>query len=358
MTQRLDRRRSRGRFFQLDVFRVLIGLSGFALVLSACGSSPSSSTAESGHSGSPHPSVQATGGGATEGGASWSSGDRIDPIGFLLAVSCPASTACIAGGSNEYLYSNGSWSTQPALQGSHFQSISCPTAQFCAGVTSNGFSTSLLTYGGGTWSPVQPEPDTNTLASVSCASITFCMAIDAQDNTTYVYSNGVWTNGARTGASGSNFPTGQSLSCASSTFCVAVDQGFNDADVFDGSQWTTDQLTQSGVGKLTSVSCASIASCVVVTNGGYAFTLSNQTWTRTQVSQGANLAAVSCSSSSSCVAVGASSAYVLSNGSWIAHRGIDSGDGEGDAPSLTSVSCASFSFCVAVDVFGLAYTYS
>jgi hypothetical protein len=183
------------------------------------------------------------------------------------------------------------------------------------------------------------------------------MAIDAQDNTTYIYANGAWSYGSRTGASGSDFSSDQSLSCASSAFCVAVDQEFNDADVFDGSQWTTDQLPQTGDGQVTSVSCVGAGSCVAVTNGGYAFTLSNQTWSANKIARGA-LTAVSCSSPTSCAAVGGGNAYILSNGSWSTDSGIDSGDGEGDAPKLVSVSCAGPSFCAAVDAFGLAYVFS
>ncbi|MHB1860583.1 MAG: hypothetical protein ACYCUM_10840 [Solirubrobacteraceae bacterium] len=147
-----------------------------------------------------------------------------------------------------------------------------------------------------------------------------------------------------------------SLSCASATSCVAVDaEGFalvgsSPSSSYDEG-WSKVEVAH---GKdLTGVSCPTSSVCVAVGSEGSAYTSSAPasagSWHAVPIPSATSLTGVSCApGSSTCVAVSSTgSAYysVDSGASWSAED-IDAGN------HLTAVSCASTSLCVAVDEKG------
>ena len=159
-------------------------------------------------------------------GSSWSPPGEIDPDlggldnGDFISISCPTATFCAA--VDEYgnflTYDGSSWSSPERIE-TALNYISCPTASFC--VLAQG---EVLTYDGGSWS--LSATTNGGGGSISCPSTSFCMA------TVNVFfgqpaSGGVSTyDGSSWSSPQSNIdPLGglQAISCASASFCAAVD---------------------------------------------------------------------------------------------------------------------------------------
>lgn len=223
--------------------------------------------------------------------------------------------------------------------------------------------------------------------AVSCASPTFCVALNRQPGiqTTSVYSTS-W-NGTRVSApakiAGASFQpldgTGglSALSCPSTNFCLAVGQAIEATTSYrlENGTWTPVAIpmpspvvpTPSVKNPLpaprgwTSIACLTTKWCVAVgTNLIYGYVglvekayeattfakWNGSRWTRMGALQGVDLTAVSCASPTSCVAVGDSSAHW--NGSrWSGARV----PGETSDPATTTyydgVSCPSTTACFA-----------
>jgi serine/threonine-protein kinase len=90
-----------------------------------------------------------SGNAVTWNGSSWSAPVAADtlgdsPDGYLTAVSCPATSFCVAGGGEDSVITwNGSSWTPPEFldgesDGSNLTSVSCPTTAFCAAVDNGG----------------------------------------------------------------------------------------------------------------------------------------------------------------------------------------------------------------------------
>lgn len=139
------------------------------------------------------------------------------------------------------------------------------------------------------------------------------------------------------------------LSCASTTFCVAVDSA-GQAFFYDGTTWSAPQLADPG-GELTSISCPSTGFCVAVDEEGRAVTYTGSGWTTpTHVNSG-RLLGVSCPTTTRCWAVGhGGDALPYRNGVWSAPLAIDG------HRQISSVSCPTTVFCGAVDVWGNGLT--
>jgi hypothetical protein len=137
-----------------------------------------------------------------------------------------------------------------------------------------------------------------------------------------------------------------SVSCASSSFCVAVDRNGN-AFVFSGNSWSSAESIDSQQ-DLTSLSCSSSSFCVAVDLGGNAITYNGTSWSPAQsVDSSQGLRSVSCLSSAFCVAVdGSGNAFTYDGTAWSGASFIDNTD------VINSVSCPSSSFCVASDNSG------
>ena len=273
----------------------------------------------------------------------------------------------------------------------------------------------------GTWTTVEaPLPPvsgaaTVSLASLSCPSSTFCVAVGSVKGSTSGTQPLVeeWTAGAWNTASASvpvpsNSASGSSqdaslsaVSCSSASFCVAVgtyvdtsngQSGF--LDTLSGGSWTSVEAPEPSDGgtdadnlqlsSLDAVTCSADGSCVAggfytssvagVPQYGLINTLSGGTWTATSVPEnGAQINAISCSSdSTTCVAVGgwfnSSSNFgealidTYSGGTW-------SVISEPPVPSnavaysytlsnLSSVACPSSTSCVSVGQYGASNSYA
>ena len=143
------------------------------------------------------------------------------------------------------------------------------------------------------------------------------------------------------------------VSCASATFCVAVDQRGN-AVTYDGQFWGTPQSIDPphqyrvdgqqriGGGYLHAVSCVSSTFCVAV-DSNFALVFNGSAWSQPElIDPGASLNAISCPVEGFCAATdGNGAVYFLQGSTWSDQGDID--------PSAVDVSCASATFCMVVD---------
>jgi hypothetical protein len=204
-------------------------------------------------------------------------------------------------------------------------------------------------YDGTTWS--QPtgltssggEPD-----SVSCPTVRFCMAVDARDSATFLFTGSGW----RSGGTVPSIQTGMaSVSCSSPSFCAAVSNG-SEAFTFNGTSWSPAR-TIDPAGQLSTVSCPSARFCAAVDYGPNVVTFNGTSWSKpAAIDPGTYLQAVSCASASFCVAIDRKGNALTFNGStWSAPVNADPDGltmGEGGI-SWPVVSCPASNYCAAVD---------
>jgi len=289
--------------------------------------------------------------------------------------------------------SNGSWAATegalpsdaatdvgPAHPQSYLFSVDCTSATSCVAVgsynnTSDEFNGFIDTLSGTSWTAAVTQLPSGAAASgseligISCATASSCTAVGTYRDTSggtngliVMLANGNWTatrapEPADAGNDGDSHQDGELIqpSCASPTACEAV--GFYEStsagtegliDSWNGSTWTatTAPLPSNGItafAQLTTVSCASAASCTTVgiyddnTGGslGLIDTLAGGTWTATQAPMPSNAASgsaqnallfdASCPTPAFCLSVGeyigpndAETGYVetLVGGSW------------------------------------------
>jgi hypothetical protein len=201
--------------------------------------------------------VDDAGNGVTLSGTSWSSPAVVDSDGFgLTSVSCTEapSTFCAAVDTDGNVFTTGdgvSWATTSIDPGNFFTSVSCATAGFCAAVDTagNGF-----TFNGTSWSADDHMDGNQVLTSVSCTTTpsNHCTAVDQEGNA--VPYDGSWSGPTNIDAAGL---TG--VSCATATFCQAVDG--------DGATITVGQANLAEIDpgtQLNAISCPSATFCIAV----------------------------------------------------------------------------------------------
>ena len=231
-------------------------------------------------------------------------------------------------------------------------SVSCASSSFCVAVDKAG---NALTYRGAAWgAPQAVDPEGLGLESVSCPSVTFCAADDNSGNV-LTYNGSDWSAPQRVAP---EFVGSSQVSCASASFCMLVTNA-HDTVTYDGRSWAT---TKYELGSAPSaLACPSSSFCVGVMSGipaSAVATYDGTTWGEpVTVDPNGSLKAVSCVSVSFCVAVGAPSpstnpsskegqsghAFSYDGSSWSAPTllGLRS-----LAASLNTVSCTSKTFCV------------
>jgi Glycosyl hydrolases family 18 len=244
-------------------------------------------------------------------------------------------------------------SSTSSLHG-NMRSVSCASASFCMAVDQYG--NDALTYNGAVWSapvPVGPASLRDELNAVSCSSPTWCVVVDTLGNA-YSWNGSRWSSWRVAGIGLT------SVSCVSSSWCMAVD-GWGDAHGWDGSSWSSVPVDSSG-SSLQSVSCASASqsSAVLCAAGDWAgnvYLYNGGRWSsaRPVDPAGGGLSSMSCPSASFCVGTDWNGGAVTWNGtSWKLNTTFDS-DGAG---GLMSVSCTSATSCVAVDGSGDYLTWN
>lgn len=293
--------------------------------------------------------------------AGWSS-SSFSPAAELVAVSCATKSSCL-GVSNygpEVLWNGSAWSTRHVdTSGAHFSAVSCPTPRFCLAFASKvrtqpsaSGNTSGATYymkwNGAKWTHPAKIDGVTGIGAVSCASTSFCVAID-EDGHALIWSGRRWTTTAvRT-------PDTQlaSVSCTSTDFCVVVD-GWGNAVSWNGSDWSTPvDIAAPDSANYGAVSCVSNTFCAAVDWSGNAQTWNGSSWSKAQdVDHGREIYSVSCATKSFCVAFDTSGFEVKWTGhKWSPPTFVD------PRKSVFSVSCPSPSFCVAggSDSYALMY---
>jgi hypothetical protein len=240
-----------------------------------------------------------------------------------------------------------------------------------------------------TWSVV-PSPSAGvgnaSLAGVSCASATACMAVGSFFNSSSVSRNlaDSWDGTSWTGVPTPNpGPAGrwqflEDVSCPAATACTAVGYSWTPGgpdiplvESWDGTSWTVVHAPNpatSGGNTLMGVSCPSATACTAVgysyISGGFYRTFieswDGTSWTvvpsPNPVPGGDYLDGVSCASATACMAVGYATKNSTAPG--LSRALIESWDGTSwtivDSPNrdaadfLYRVSCASAAACIAV----------
>ncbi len=320
---------------------------------------------------------------APAGATTWQPGrlSLVDPGAFTTAVSCPATTLCLAtdaqGGivtSTDPAAGAQSWSravVDPASGG--ITSLACPSTALCVAVDSagNALVSTDPAAPGSHWSTEAIDPG-KTLKDISCPSIALCAVTDSQQtvltSTTPAGGANAWVPAV--------LPTGDSvscekymesncasaltgLSCPSTELCVASD---GVGDVFTATDptggvgaWTRtfDDLNDSYAGYMLGISCPSTAMCVAASTisdtGSVDATADpagdTSRWTSYPVTFDPSW--VSCPLTSLCVSDQnrLSTDPLAGGGSWRTVK-IDT------ASPVASVSCPSAIECLAVDTSG------
>jgi hypothetical protein len=274
---------------------------------------------------------------ATYDGSDWSAPTQIDP-GGNMSISCSSQTFCMAVNSAGYAlrYDGASWSGPVVVdpkENAYLHSVTCPSASFCAAGASSG---EVFTFDGSTWSGPQQVGISSTIASVSCHSSSFCVAVSGEEATTY--------NGTKWSLShpGAQFALSAAVSCPTDSFCEVAGPG--PLAISDhGGTWSKQIRIGGGV---LDVSCSSASFCAALDRNGRALTLSGLGWSApVRVDAERQATGLSCPSASFCAGVGG-----LADGWALTYDGSAWGppaqiDPDGFA---TSVSCVSDSFCMAV----------
>jgi hypothetical protein len=269
----------------------------------------------------------------------WAQPQRIDTMhyGYLGAISCPDATDCVAVDTDSAVsYQAGSWSEPvriaPAEVGNGLATVSCPTTTFCVAMGFNGQTEPYDTYAAvlrnGKWTTQTVGPSAGAI-SVSCASPASCWALAAGAGF-YHWDGASWTF---SDAASSSDAYMQSISCPTTTFCAAVGSG-GAVTTFDGATWQP-LIKVGGDIDFYSVSCPLATSCVATSHTGQSYHFDGVSWTsQTSSSSPTGVVTVSCATSSSCLAVNQDGEAWAYNGSgWSAEPSI------AGAATVFSVSC-------------------
>ena len=179
---------------------------------------------------------------------SWLPTPSAFPDAGLQNVSCASSDFCAAVGSAASgaltyaeVWDGSQWTYTPSPYPDFYQndlsSVSCPSSQMCVAVGSgydggSGLIALAEEWNGQAWSvmPTPQDPDPNDLGSdlqsVSCSSMTFCMAIGEgyTETTTEMWAstwNGAaWAPMTVTTNTGNDYP--EQVSCTSDSFCMTL----------------------------------------------------------------------------------------------------------------------------------------
>lgn len=318
-----------------SVLRFAIAGIAAALVVApttVLASSPPSTGARWSFVSSPNPTQQGS-------GADW-----------LVSVSCPLTTECMAVGSAADATGQGvplaerwdgaTWTveTTPSIPRSTralFQGVSCPTTTLCVAVGYDTHGALIERWNGTVWK-VDAAPRVHggsSLNAVSCTSVSVCTAVgDTSTGALAERWNGVHWSVQPMPTSPAPRARLMAVSCATAVSCTSVgtiDPAFDSgmlAEDWNGSRWSIDSLPPTpdgGEGFLSGVSCVS----TTCTADGYYFgttvayaPLVDQsvagTWSlqaAPATAGGARLEAVACSGTASCTAVGETAGLSPSN---------------------------------------------
>ncbi len=263
--------------------------------------------------------------------------------------------------SYDRLLSSGRWSAGQAILSTphdELTSVSCASTTFCVAVDDEGY---VFEYASGVWSSREVLSAPTPLVTVSCLNSIFCIAVD-RGGSTYTYVDGSWTPGNQVLGPGIVTAT-----CTAQTVCNAITAGGAVLTSFGPNGWGGGKAV-TGVESsgrhypFTAMSCV-MAFCMSVDGGGEAFSsvltvnespsvLSKRGLVKVAPT-GSSFTSVSCAFESTpfCVAVD-------DHGTSFAYMGSSWGKGE-ILPDGTNgpayVSCATPVFCVVADRSGSSF---
>lgn len=225
----------------------------------------------------------------------------------------------------------------------------------CDGV---GASSSQRAATGGRWSAPMPIRGVRSLAAVSCATRSLCVAVGGR--VAVSDHRGVWSAPATIDARAGVNDGLVTVSCASPRFCLAADAAGR-VIRFDGTSWSK-PATVDRAG-LSEISCVSLRFCGAVDQAGEALFFNGSAWSApSALPGGPQLDAIACTAGNVCMALDGAGvgADVERDGHWTDAGSLavstPQGGSEPDSPS--AVACSGPGFCAALDDFGDAFTWT
>jgi hypothetical protein len=281
----------------------------------------------------------------------------------LNTVSCSAPSYCVTGGLDLVVQDHAvrsDLSAQLSPNTDEVAAISCASAStFCAVTDDSG---GTYTLSGETLS-ARTQVAADGFDAVSCATSSFCMAIDGSGDT-FKYSDGAWSPVATLGSLSSE-TTDLQVSCGSAQFCVAALPGSGTNEnyyTYHGTSWSGASIIESTGAVESGLSCTSSNFCVAADTSDNTEKFNGSSWTAPQHhGTGTSLSdqfSVSCAGAF-CLADSFEdgSTYLTSDGTtWSTGsslKDLDTGTG-GGGPT----SCTSSTMCVVVDLSGVGNTYA
>ncbi len=264
-----------------------------------------------------------------------------------VAISCVSPSFCAAGTDNGYLltYNGMSWSKQlvadPNFVNTDILSISCSTNTFCEAMDARG---NAYSYNGKSWS--KSLNVLLTSGKISCPIRNFCVAVGGltwrRSANETIFNGLTWTKAIK-------IDSGIFLvdvSCATTTFCVAIDSNGNEI-TYNGEKWSKPKNIDMNLGplKLNAISCSSNIFCVVVDLTGNAIIYNGNSWSRPRKIDAVSLTSISCPNTNNCVSVDSNGRVLsYSSGSWESLNSTNF--------KFYRVSCSSRAFCIATNLSG------
>ncbi len=316
---------------------------------------------------------------------------------FLLNVSCPSASFCVATGTQNLIASStdptggpGAWNVvyagegryesspgaPPVITNRQVQGVSCPTSGLCVAVTTLGqiLSSTDPTGPASAWKVTEVSATgANThLYGVSCPTESLCVAVSGRrTNRGKVFTSTAPASGLWQEADLGEAPDLRAVSCSSPAFCVAV--GYNGEVVVSGdpsggaSAWSVVGAPGGG-GVLQAVDCLSTI-CLTGDSGGELLTAAEPTsfagWHGSPGGGSVQVTGASCATSEACLAVDDNGDAIVStepaSGRWALTNlrpytaGVESFASE-DANALFGASCPTTEFCALVGARGTILT--
>lgn len=286
-------------------------------------------------------------------------GGRISARPIVVVVLAAALSACAgcSSGSPAGQHSTSSSTTAPPLSAgltwgrpttvstSPLLAVSCASPSFCVAIDGAG---DAYRFDGSQWTSPTLLPGPmgvgGDVAAVSCTSPSFCMAVPPGSTSVVQWNGTAWSSPVMVSANGL-----QGLSCVGTTFCAAVD-GEGDAFEYNGSGWSRGAGDWGGV---SGISCVSASFCVSSSGGISVF--DGSTWTQPdQHGATSNFTGVSCPTTSYCLAVDSLGQALQFTGTWSTPVSLEPAGGAGTGPTPAGVSCWAAGACLVVDSAGRA----
>jgi hypothetical protein len=217
-------------------------------------------------------------------GSAWSQAGAVDQFyesegAVTPGISCASSQFCLVVDQygNDAVYNGSGWVQGNGIPGlseysnymdqNYAPDVSCASSDFCAVVSDSGVA--YVFQGGWYTDIIDPDAvgDASTgYAGLSCPAPGSCVAME-DNGDVITFSNGSW--GAPVHVDSDPTISAAFVSCASASYCVAVD---NDGNTFvdNGTGWVP-VTSDAPSGPVTSLSCPSPGFCAATNNSGQAF---------------------------------------------------------------------------------------